>query len=263
MSDARRVTVEDGVELSVRVVGAGPLDVLLVHGWMASGAVWDAVLPCLDAFGVRWIIPDQRGSGGSDKPAEGYAIDRYVDDLLAVLDAVDCKQCVLVGHSMGGQLALALAAKAPERVKSVCALCPVPPAGLPLPADAAGLFRTSANDRAKQQTILSLACKTLADAERERLLDAAGAVSAPCIEQAFDAWTGGGIADRMSAVRAPLLVVATDDPFLPPAFLREAVVAKVSGARMTYLPGPGHYPQNERPIETAAIIDAFVTGSSR
>ena len=73
-----------------------------------------------------------------------------------------------------------------------------------------------------------------------------------------------GILRRLlDMVVAPTLVVATDDPFLPPAFLRQAVVQPIRGARMTHLPGPGHYPQVERPHETAALVGAFLAGSAR
>jgi pimeloyl-ACP methyl ester carboxylesterase len=57
--------------------------------------------------------------------------------------------------------------------------------------------------------------------------------------------------------------VATDDPFLPPPFLTQAVVQPIRNARLVYLPGPGHYPQVERPAETAALIGAFLAGSAR
>jgi pimeloyl-ACP methyl ester carboxylesterase len=54
-----------------------------------------------------------------------------------------------------------------------------------------------------------------------------------------------------------VLVLGTDDPFLPEAFLREAVVSLITRATFAYLPGPGHYPGSERPRETAAILRAF------
>jgi pimeloyl-ACP methyl ester carboxylesterase len=246
------------VSLSVRALGDGGTPVLFVHGWMVSGAVWDRVLPSIDLRGRTLLVPDQRGTGASDKPAGPYTLERYAADLLAVLDDAGAREAVVVGHSMGGQLALYLAAHAPARVKAALAICPVPPSGIPLPPDAAGLFRTSAADRGKQGTILGLACKSLSDEERARLLDDAAGVAAPCIEGAFDAWTAGGFADKLSAVTAPVVVLGTEDPFLPPAFLQDAIVSKVSRGRFAMLPGAGHYPQCERPAECAAVIETFL-----
>ena len=58
-----RVKTGDGHELEVRTSGDGALPVLFVHGWMLSGAVWDDVLEVLRPRGMRFIIPDLRGSG--------------------------------------------------------------------------------------------------------------------------------------------------------------------------------------------------------
>lgn len=264
------IRTEDGVDLAVRIFGgarkatagsdaAGDLDVILVHGWMMSGAAFDDLIEQLDLDGLRLIVPDQRGSGRSGRPEHGYSLARYAADVLAVADAAGARRFVVVGHSMGGQIAQLVAAEHPERVLGAVLLCPVPASGMALPADAQALFRSCGEQRDMQRTILDLACKQLDPARRERLLDDSMQTGRACIEQAFDAWTAGGLRDRLQHITAPTLVVATDDPFLPPPFLREQVVRPIAGARLGYLPGPGHYPQVERPRETAALLTAFLT----
>lgn len=255
-------TATDGTTLHYRVFGDGPRAVVLVHGWMTSGAVWDAMVEKLDVTGLRLVVPDHRGTGASGRPASGFTLEQYAKDVLAVADHAGAKRFTLVGHSMGGQIAQWVASEVPARVAGLVLLNPVPAAGLPLPPDAAGLFRTSPGDRGKQQTILGLACKQLSPDSLEGMLKDAGAVSKEAIEQAFDAWTAGGFAPRLAAITAPTLVLATDDPFLPPVFLQQAVAGLIQNARMTHLPGPGHYPQVERPAETAALVSAFLAGNS-
>lgn len=257
------VTLPDGTFLAYRTLGAGPRDVILVHGWMVSGAVYDDLLGALDPAGLRLIIPDLRGAGRSDKPDAGYSLARYAEDVVAVADAAGCQQFVVVGHSMGGQIAQLLAATHPDRVFGLAVLCSVPAQGMTLPPDAQALFRGSAGNRDMQATILNIACKQLGEPGRQRLLDDAQTVCAAAIEQAFDAWTGGGFGDRLSSVKAPTLVIGTDDPFLPPDFLRQTIVRPIAGARLAVLPGPGHYPQVERPRETAALLEAFFAGLTR
>ncbi|NNB87884.1 alpha/beta hydrolase [Corallococcus exiguus] len=252
----------DGTPLHYRVLGDGPRDVVLVHGWMVSGAVWDAMLEQLDRTGLRIIVPDHRGTGQSGRPTSGYTLAQYAKDVLTVADHAGAKSFALVGHSMGGQIAQWVAAEAPSRVTGLVLANSVPASGLPLPPDAAGLFRGSAGDREKQKTILGLACKQLSPESLEALLKDSGAVSKDAIEQCFDSWTTGGFADRLSAITAPTLVVATDDPFLPPVFLKQAVVGLIRNARLAHLPGPGHYPQVERPAETAALLASFLAGNA-
>lgn len=256
-------SASDGTSLHYRVVGDGPRTVVLVHGWMVSGAVWDAMVERMDLTGLRLVIPDSRGTGQSGKPTTGYTLAQLAQDVLTVADAAGAKRFTVVGHSMGGQLAQWVAAQEPSRVEAAVLLNTVPAAGLPLPPDAAGLFRTSAGNREKQTTIINLSCRLLQGTDIvETMLKDAANTSAVAIESIFDAWTQGGFADKLSAITAPTLVVATDDAFLPPAFLRDAVVKPIRRARLTYLPGPGHYPQVERPAETAALLSAFLAGSA-
>jgi non-heme chloroperoxidase len=254
-----KVTASDGVELAYRTFGEGATSVLLVHGWMMSGAVYDDLVEALGTEGLRLIVPDLRGSGSSGSADGTYTIEQYAKDLLAVADAASAANFVLVGHSMGGQLAQWIAATAPDRVLGAALLCPVPASGMTLPPEAVGLFRNSAQNREMQQTILGLACKKLADGPRGRLLDDAGTISTACIQGAFDAWTKASFGAQLGEIRAPVLVVGTDDPFLPQDFLRQAVVAPIKRASLVYLPGPGHYPGVESPRETAAILRAFLT----
>jgi hypothetical protein len=56
--------------------------------------------------------------------------------------------------------------------------------------------------------------------------------------------------------------VATDDPFLPPAFLQAAIVDKISGATMRHIAGPGHYPTVERPADTGEVVSTFLNAST-
>ena len=58
----------DQTSIHYRVLGDGPRDVLLVHGWMVSGAVYDDLVEKMDLSGLRLVIPDLRGTGGSAKP---------------------------------------------------------------------------------------------------------------------------------------------------------------------------------------------------
>ncbi|MCS6912689.1 MAG: alpha/beta hydrolase [Myxococcales bacterium] len=152
---------------------------------------------------------------------------------------------------------------APARVAGLVLLCPVPAAGLPLPEPTRKLFHDAAGNHSQQRTILQMACRELTEAARERLLDLAASIPAACLHAGLEAWSRGGFADRLAALCAPTLVVATNDPFLPPSLLATAVVAPIARARLAVLPGPGHYPQVERPRETAALLQAFLAGLAR
>lgn len=251
------VRIDNSTEIHYRDLGGG-VPVLFVHGWMASGHVFDRMLP---VDGLRCIVPDHRGTGDSTTTSEDESIERLGRDMIAVADAAGLSTFAVVGHSMGGQIAQWIASEVPDRVTAMVLLTPVPASGIPLPPDAAGLFSTSGGDRGKQGTILDLACKELKPADKEWLLDTAGSIPPGRIARMFTHWSGAAFTERLGAIKARTLVLATDDPFLPPDFLRAEVVGKIAGATFQHLAGPGHYPAVERPSETAAIVRTFITAA--
>lgn len=121
----------NGIGLNVEVSGEGPA-VLLAHGYPDTHACWRHQVAALNAAGYRTIVPDLRGFGASDKPAglENYELDRYLGDLLAVLDAFGAERAHLVGHDWGSALVQILATVAPERVNSLTCLSVGHPAAL-------------------------------------------------------------------------------------------------------------------------------------
>lgn len=107
--------------IALRVAEAGPprgAPVLLLHGWGASMYSFRHAFSLLPARGLRVIAADLRGFGLSDKPrARGaYASDGFAADLDALFDALDLERSALVGHSMGGAIALRHALRRPDRV---------------------------------------------------------------------------------------------------------------------------------------------------
>jgi pimeloyl-ACP methyl ester carboxylesterase len=247
-------TTPDGLNISYRILGEGE-PVVLVHGWMVGGAIFDSITDSLLRAGKQLIIPDQRGVGDSAQPATGYTIEKYAQDLLGLVEAAGLKRFKLVGHSMGGQIAQLAAASLGDRVKMMVLLCPVPAAGVPLPDELRKMFRSSAGNAETQTAILKMACKQLDDAGLASILATAATVFPNCIAESFDAWTAGGFEARLAEITCEkTYVIGTDDPFLPREVLESMVVAPIANSEFVYLPGPGHYPQIEATEATAAKL---------
>lgn len=108
-----------GFETNVHDVGSGA-PVLLIHGsgpGVSAWANWRLVIPAL-AKDRRVIAPDMVGFGYTDRPAGiQYSMDTWVQQALDLLDALGLEQVDLVGNSFGGALAMALAIRAPQRVR--------------------------------------------------------------------------------------------------------------------------------------------------
>lgn len=97
--------------------GDGP-PALLVHGIGSSGASWNELIPLLQPFLQPYAV-DLRGHGESAHPATGYLYDDYIDDLDQIVDTLRLAHPVLIGHSLGGIVALWWAARHPARASAV------------------------------------------------------------------------------------------------------------------------------------------------
>jgi 2-succinyl-6-hydroxy-2,4-cyclohexadiene-1-carboxylate synthase len=120
MSDVRHIDLPNGIRIEYEEAGAGPRPFVLVHGFTGSRDDWLEHIPALAKLG-RTIAPDQRGHGGSTNTgdAAGYTLDQLTADLDATLDSLGIQSCDLLGHSMGGMVALRLALSRPERFSSL------------------------------------------------------------------------------------------------------------------------------------------------
>lgn len=124
----------DGGDLAVGVWGPDDPQaptVVAIHGITASHRCWPLVVDALP--GVRVVAPDLRGRGRSADLPPPYGMARHAADVAAVLDALTSGPVTVTGHSMGGFVAVQLAALVPERVRSLLLV----DGGLPLPAPAA------------------------------------------------------------------------------------------------------------------------------
>jgi non-heme chloroperoxidase len=95
------ITTKDGTEIYYKDWGQGQ-PVVFSHGWPLSADAWDAQMLFLSSHGYRTIAHDRRGHGRSGQPWNGNDMDTYADDLAALIEKLDLKNIVLVGHSTGG-----------------------------------------------------------------------------------------------------------------------------------------------------------------
>jgi pimeloyl-ACP methyl ester carboxylesterase len=140
MMATSRVRSADGVSLHVEEHGEpGDPVLVLLHGFPELGYSWRHQVPALAAAGYRLLVPDLRGFGRSDVPAEveAYTVERLAADVLALLDYAGAERGVVIGHDWGADVAWKTAWMHPTRVAAVAGLsvpfiprAPAPPVGL-------------------------------------------------------------------------------------------------------------------------------------
>lgn len=112
------VTTRDGAEIVVHVAGPEQGRVIVLgHGWTHDRRIWGSVATRLVERGHRVLAYDQRGHGASSVGADGLTLEALANDLADILDAIDARDAIVAGHSMGGMAVQAFAVQHPQTVR--------------------------------------------------------------------------------------------------------------------------------------------------
>jgi len=133
------ITTKDGTQIFYKNWGQGQ-PVVFSHGWPLSADAWDDQMLFLGERGYRVIAHDRRGHGRSSQPWDGNDMDTYADDLATLVEALDLKNAIHVGHSTGGgEMARYIGRHGTKRVAKAVLIAAIPPLMLKTPANPGGL----------------------------------------------------------------------------------------------------------------------------
>lgn len=261
----------NGVRLYYDLTGDGP-PLVLVHGSWGDGAGWDPVLPAL-AQRFRVLTYDRRGHSRSERPPAQGSAEEDMTDLAALIEHLDLAPVHVVGVSSGASLALRLAARHPELIRSVAAHEPAffalfandPDAG-PAMREALGHFEAVADllnagdaERGARQFTETVAYgpggwELIPPERRQVLVD-----NAPTwVDEMRDpgAWTAD--LATLAAIPCPILLTRGDQslPFWSPVVSKLA--SHLPRAQVRVIAGAGHVPASTQPAGYVATITSFV-----
>lgn len=248
--ESRVTRTDDGAEIHTVDAGQGPV-VVLVHGLTSNHDDWGPVAEVLVERGHRVVAVDQRGHGGSTVGSQGFGVERMAADLAQVLVALDLRDALVVGHSMGGMTALALAVNDPEvAADRVSGLCPVASAAdlrgraARLQEFISALPPVRALARHPEWFPALMARMVLGDRPSMALVRATVASFHRCPEAtrlgATRSLTGLDLIERVHRISLPTLVIGAENDRLTPFALSEQIAAAVRGAQLVQVPGAGH-----------------------
>ena len=132
------LTAPDGARIFYKDWGRGQ-PILFSHGWPLSAAAWDNQMLFFGQSGFRVIAHDRRGHGRSEQTWHGNDINQYADDLALLIETLDLRDLILVGHSTGGgEVARYIGRHGSDRVAKVVLVGAVPPLMLQTPVNPEG-----------------------------------------------------------------------------------------------------------------------------
>jgi pimeloyl-ACP methyl ester carboxylesterase len=252
----------DGVKLFYEEAGAGDPPMVFVHGWTCNHSYF---APQFDHFKARHrvVAVDLRGHGASDQPEHGYTMAGFADDVAWMCVELGVDRPVVIGHSMGGVIALELAVRHPDLAGAVVMVDPAPiivgPELEPLLTGLVAAFKGPDHAAARQGLIegmLFIADDDPAVKARVlgEMLAAPQAVAAACFE-GIAAWDGPA---ALRAVKRPVLNIAAAGPVNNGAAMAELCPGLVNGQTV----GAGHFNQLLVPDQVNAMIERFVRSAA-
>jgi non-heme chloroperoxidase len=133
------IETKDGASISYKDWGEGR-PIVFSHGWPLNADAWDEQLFFLASRGYRAIAHDRRGHGRSSQTWQGNEMNTYADDLSQLIEQLNLKNAVLVGHSTGGgEVARYIGRHSTKRVAKVALISAVPPVMVKTEANPEGL----------------------------------------------------------------------------------------------------------------------------
>ncbi|HXG85275.1 MAG TPA: alpha/beta hydrolase [Pyrinomonadaceae bacterium] len=224
---------------------------VFLHYFGGSSRAWTEVIEHL-AKDYHCVAPDLRGFGASDSMPENYAVKDYADDVECLIATLTIENCVLVGHSMGGKIALALAARKPKNLQSLILLAPSPPTAEPMKeSERKKLLAAHGNRCVATETVCKAAGGKLPGKIFARAIDDNLLTS----ETAWKWWLKSGSREDVSAeikkINVPVLVAAGEkDEAMTPELLKREIVCRIENARLFVVPDGNHL----LPLDSAAAV---------
>ncbi|MDP4098084.1 alpha/beta fold hydrolase [Paenibacillus sp. P96] len=245
--------------------GQGDKVIVLLHGFCGSSSYWDDVIPLLSPH-YRCIVPDLRGHGQSDAPKGAYSMEDMADDVLKLLEELGIPKVVLLGHSMGGYIALSAVQRHPERFSAF------------------GLIHSTAHadtEEAKEKRLKAVS--TIETAGITAFVD--GLVPGLFAPQHLDSMAdkvnktrgigyttppqgaaGAALAmrgrpdrrDVLTAAPLPVLLVAGENDQVIP--IERTFTADQPNIQRSIISGAGHMSMMEAPQELAEVMKGFLEG---
>jgi non-heme chloroperoxidase len=267
-------TTADGTQIFYKDWGSGQ-PVVFSHGWPLTSDAWDPQLKLVADAGYRAIAHDRRGGGRSSQPWQGNDLTTYADDLAELVQQLDLRDAVLVGHSTGGgEVTRYMGRHGTERVAKAVLLSAIPPLMLRtddnpegLPVEVFDAIRDGvAHDRSQFYEDLSAAFyganrpgSSVSQGKRDEFWLQSMTVGIKSAYDCVKAFSETDLTEDLKAIDVPVLIAhGDDDQIVPIQAAARKSIDLVKDGRLKVYPGAPHGLTGAHEQEFNADLLAFL-----
>jgi pimeloyl-ACP methyl ester carboxylesterase len=232
---------------------------VFIHGFLDDATVWDGVIASLagKVNTVRYDLPGFGARSTAVANPKQLSLQSLAAEAGEVLDDTDTR-VIVVGQSLGTQIAELVAAKHADRVDGLVLLTPVPLGGTRLPDQAVAPFRALGGDLDAQRSARSQLSPALTEDQLDRLIESGAPALPDVVARYVDIWNNGlSDAPATSDYTGPVLVIRGDADGFVTKQLIEEIVPRFPGAREKVIDRGGHWLHVEQPDTVAEMILEF------
>lgn len=240
---------------------AGKAPVLFLHGVGSDKGVWRPQLDHFERRGGRRAIAIDYPGYGESAPRPGATRDDFAAAVEAVMDRLDLADAHVCGLSLGGVVAIALAHRAPSRIRSLVLAdsFAVHPDGQGIHDRSVGAASSIGLRALAEGRVDALLAPGASDPLRREVIETMAAIDPTAYALGAAAVWLADQRDRAAAIRTPTLVLCGEaDGITPPALSRE-LAALIPGAQLALIAGAGHLANAERPGDFNRLVEGFIS----
>lgn len=250
------------VRLYYEEQGSGPETILFVHGYSGGSVRWQPIIERLPGS-IRSIAVDLRGAGRSDKPAAGYSMRDFSDDLAAFARSLGVSGFTMVGHSMGGTISYQFALDHADLLKAVVFVTPASADGIEAPTE--DMFADQAKRKADNAYSIEVARKSrffrpVGDWFFQQSARTLAESDDNYLRESWWGMTDFHEGDRLGEIQTPALMIGADHDESVPLSDVLADWKRIHGCGLYVFSRCNHWPPQEAPDEFARVLLDFLDG---